>query len=120
MITFANLIDTLFIKAALLRKSIVKRIFVLDLEHNQEVYIPSELTCEIYPFSFRYYDPIIQITNHLFSHKQKLYHCLKTEFYLKKIKGNDFKRKFLEQYGFLTTEKNLKLMFKHRLMIEEE
>ena len=34
MIMFANLIDTLFIEAVLQRNSLVKRLFVLDIEHN--------------------------------------------------------------------------------------
>lgn len=69
MIKFAHLIDILFIKAILLRKTLIKRIFVLELEHGQEVYIPDELSCEVYPFSARFYDPIIQISNQIFSHK---------------------------------------------------
>lgn len=120
MIQFADLIEIFYIKAVLIKKSLIKKLFVLELEHSQEVYIPNELSCELYPQSFRFYDPVIQISNQMFSHKQKLYHSLKTEFYLKKIKGNDFKRAFLEQYGVLTTEKNFKQMFKHKLMKEHE
>lgn len=108
MLGVAGLVDIFYIKAILLKKALLKKQFVLEVEHNLECYIPDELTIDKYPYSFRYYDPIIQITNQLFSQKQKLYHCLKTDFYLKKIKGNDFKKKFLEDYGVLTTEKNRK------------
>ena len=85
MLGIAELIDVFLIKALLLKKSLLKRQFVLDVEHNLECFIPHELSTDLYPYSFRYYVPIIQVTNQLFSHKQKLYHCLKTEFYLKKI-----------------------------------
>lgn len=59
--------------------------FVLDLEHSQEVFIPDVLSCDVYPYSYRYYDPIISITNKMFNEKSKMYHCLKTDFYLKKL-----------------------------------
>ena len=69
MLGIAELIDIFLIKALLFKKSLVKRQFVLDVEHNLECYIPHELSPDLYPYSFRYYDPIIQITNQLFSHK---------------------------------------------------
>lgn len=115
MIGVGDLIDIFFIKALLLKKSLLKKQFVLDVEHNLECFIPYELSTDQYPYSFRYYDPIIQITNQLFSHKQKLYHCLKTDFILKKIKGKDFKKQTFEDLGLLTTEKNRKQTFKHKL-----
>ena len=59
----------------------------------------------MYPYSFRYYDPIISITNKMFAHKSKMYHCLKTDFYLKKLQGKDFKKAFLEQIGALPNPK---------------
>lgn len=108
LIGLGELVDVFYIKAILLKKSLIKKDFVLDVEHNLECFIHDELTCDKYPYSFRYYDPVIQITNQLFSQKQKLYHCLKTDFYLKKIKGKDFKKAFLERYGVLTTAKNRK------------
>lgn len=55
--------DLFFIIAILKKYDIVKKKFVLDLEEGQEVFIPQDLTCDAYPRSFRYYDPIIQITN---------------------------------------------------------
>jgi len=92
------------------------------MEHEQEVYIPDSLSCEMYPKSFRYYDPIIQITNQLFSQKQKLYHCLKTDYFLQKLKGNDFKKLFLENAGILQTEKVKAKTptFKHQLIDSKE
>ena len=85
MLGVGELVDIFYLKTVLLKKSLLKKKFVLEVEHNLECYIPDELSADIYPYSYRYYDPVIQITNQLFSHKQKLYHCLKTDFYLKKI-----------------------------------
>ena len=82
MLGIGDLHDVFYIKTILKKKALIKQQFVLEMEHEQEVYIPDELSCDQYPKSFRYYDPIIQITNQLFSTKQKLYHCLKTDFYL--------------------------------------
>ena len=92
LLGLAHLPDIFYIKVALLKKQLIKKNFVLDVEHNLECYIDDELTVDKYPKSFHYYDPLIQITNQLFSNKLKLYHCLKTDFYLSKIKGNDFKK----------------------------
>ena len=107
LIGVGELVDIFYIKAVLLKKSLVKQIFVLDIEHNQEIYIPDLLSVDMYPYSFRYYDPIITITNRLFDKKQKMYHCLKTEFFLKKLQGKDFKKKFFERTGILPNEKKM-------------
>lgn len=98
----AGLCDQFYIIAALKKISLLKQMFVLDVEHNMECYIPDELSCDTYPKSFQYYDPMIQVINQLFAVKQKLYHCLKTEFYLKKIVARDHKKKILEDAGFVT------------------
>ena len=63
LLSLGNLIDIFYIKGILLKKALIKKQFVLNVEHNLEVFIPNELSCDMYPYSFRYYDPIIQITN---------------------------------------------------------
>ena len=78
------------------------------------MYIPNNLSCDIYPYSYRYYDPVISITNRLFDSKSKMYHCLKTDFFLKKLQGKDFKKKFLEGIGALPNEKTQPLQFSHK------
>ena len=59
MLGVGDLIDIFFIKAILIKKALLKKQFVLDVEHNLECYIPHELSLDMYPYSFRYYDPII-------------------------------------------------------------
>ena len=59
MIGCGELVDIFFIKASLKRVQLIKEKFILELEQGQEVFIPSELSCDKYPVSFRYYDPII-------------------------------------------------------------
>lgn len=66
---FTTLTDVFHIKCVLKRIRLTKQQFVLELEHSQEVYIPDVLSCDRWPSSFHYYDPIIQITNQLFSIK---------------------------------------------------
>lgn len=53
--------------------------FALQLESGTEVFIPHELTCDKYPISFRYYDPIILISNDYFAGDSKIYHQMKAE-----------------------------------------
>jgi hypothetical protein len=59
MLGVADLVDVFYMKTVLLKKSLMKKLFVLDVEHNLECYIPDELSCDQYPYSFRYYDPVI-------------------------------------------------------------
>ena len=76
--------DIFFIKAVLKKRALIKQKFVLEVEHSCEVFIPDELSCDQYSYSFRFYDPIVQIINQLFSVKQKQFHALRTEFFIKK------------------------------------
>lgn len=85
MLGCGELIDAFFIKCSLLRIDLIKQKFILELEQGQEVFIPSELSCDSYPVSFRYYDPIIQMANYLTNLEAKLYHQLKTQFNINKI-----------------------------------
>jgi len=63
MLAIGELTDVFYLKAMLKKKQLVKRQFVLHVEHNIEVYIPAELSCDSLPYSFRYYDPLILIIN---------------------------------------------------------
>jgi len=46
----------------------------LELEQGVEVYIPNELSVDRYPISYRFYDPIILISNSMISLEAKLFH----------------------------------------------
>ena len=46
MLAMGDLVDIFYIKAVLLKKILVKQIFVLDMEHSQEVHIPDILSCD--------------------------------------------------------------------------
>lgn len=96
-----GLVDDFYLKAIILKTELQKQLFVLELEQGQEVYIPNELSCDSYPQGFRFYDPIIQIVNHMFSSDNQVYHTLKTEFNLDKIKGSDWVKDLLIQVGVL-------------------
>ena len=51
--------DVFFIKAVLKKRALIKQKFVLEVEHSCEVFIPDELSCDQYSYSFRFYDPIV-------------------------------------------------------------
>jgi len=63
MLAIGELTDVFYLKAMLKKKTLIKKEFVLHVEHNVEVHIPQELSCDSYPVSFRYYDPLILIIN---------------------------------------------------------
>ena len=50
-----------YCKALLKRIQIAKELFVLEIEQGQEVLIPSDLSQDALPMSFRYYDSILRI-----------------------------------------------------------
>lgn len=67
MLGVGGLTDDFYLMAVIKKIELQKAMFVLELEQGQEVYIPNDLSCDSYPQGFRYYDPIIQIVNHMFS-----------------------------------------------------
>lgn len=78
--------------------------FILELEQGQEVYIPDELSCDQYPNSFGYYDPLIQVINLHFQNSSKSYFQIKTQFNLNKIKNTNLQRQILINLGVLEGE----------------
>lgn len=118
MLGVGGLTDLFYLKAVLRKIQLQKAMFVLELEQGQEVYVPNELSCDTYPQGFRYYDPIIQIVNHLFTADNQVYHTLKTEFNLDKIKGSDWVKDLLIRVGVLENPKKPQLFTRHQLINE--
>lgn len=116
MIAVGGLIDIFYIKCMLRKISLMKKMFVLELEQGQEVFIPKDLTCDNYPISYHYYDPIIQIVNHFFSAESRLYFTLKTEFNLSRLKDSDWQKQFLIKLGVYESDETCKLTYKHQLI----
>ena len=44
-----------------MRLKLVKEIFVIEIEQNREVFFPKELNQNDLPYSFRYYDHLINV-----------------------------------------------------------
>ena len=62
MITNSRSIQGILYLDAILKKiELEKELFIADLEQGKECFIPKELSQDTLPYSFRYYDPIIQI-----------------------------------------------------------
>lgn len=116
MLAVGGLIDIFYIKCQLRKISLMKKMFVLELEQGQEVFIPKDLTCDNYPLSYQFYDPIIQIVNHFFSAESRLYFILKTEFNLSRLKEADWMQQFLIKLGVYETDETRKLTYKHSLI----
>ena len=85
------------------------------------MFIPRDLSCDMYPASFRYYDPIIQMTNQIMSKQSRTYYSFKTEFNLNKIKNSDWHRNCLTKLGVYDTEDHRKVTHKHAIInLDEE
>ena len=52
-----------YLRAVLMRIKFFKEIFILDIAEGQEVFIPKALSQSHYPYSYRYYDPILALIN---------------------------------------------------------
>jgi hypothetical protein len=50
-----------FLECLMKKIAIVKELFVQELEQGKECFIPKDLSQDSFPYSFRYYDPIISI-----------------------------------------------------------
>ena len=59
LINFKAIKNELYIKAALMKLQVAKELFVLDIEQGSEAYVPPELTVDLMPMSFRFYDAIL-------------------------------------------------------------
>ena len=51
----------LYLKLLLKKFQMAKKLFVMDIEQGQEVFIPSDFSQKDLPINFRYYDPILHI-----------------------------------------------------------
>ena len=60
-----------YIMVALKKIDIVKKIFIVEIEDGNEVYIPKELSQDHYPASYRYYDSLISMTQTGISESKK-------------------------------------------------
>ena len=59
LINVKAICGVLYIKALIKRTELAKYLFVHEIEYGGEVYIPNELSQDMLPHSFRYYDPIM-------------------------------------------------------------
>lgn len=113
-----GLTDMFYIIATLRKYEIIKDLFVLELELGQEVFIPSTLSCDKYPLSYRFYDPIIQIINYLFSQESKTYYQFKTEFRLEKLRQSNIYMELMYKLGIIDDEETKlhKPIYKHSIV----
>ena len=63
--------DFFFIKALLTKIELTKKLFSIDMEQGSEVYIPRDLAQDDLPWSFRYYDPIMNLAETTMSQEAK-------------------------------------------------
>lgn len=120
MINCSELIDIFFIQSSLKRINLIKQKFVLELEQGQETFIPNTLSLDSYPMSMHFYDPILMITNSLFSQESKLYHQLRTEFNIRKIQKENWMKHYLICLGILEDPKKKSLTQSHSLVNEPD
>lgn len=81
----------LFIEAILKRTSLLREVFLLNIEIGLETVIPHELSQQGLPASFRFYDPILSIVKENISlEKQQIFH-VRNKYNMRRIQDTDKK-----------------------------
>lgn len=99
ILQMGNLQGTFYLRTRLKKIELVKHLFVLDIEQDQEVYIPRDLSQKDYPLNFQFYDPIIQIIWSYMSAEKQQYFSLKTQFNIDLSINENWKLKMMNIFG---------------------
>jgi hypothetical protein len=51
----------MFVEVLLLKLKMIKEVFMYEIESGAETFIPKDLSQDILPMSYKFYDPIIAI-----------------------------------------------------------
>ena len=94
-----------FLKLMLLRIKVAKNLFIIEIEQENEVHIPRELSQSDLPLSFSYYNAIIQIVNNQISEELRDRLKLKTKYQLDMIKQKSFQHFIFGGFALDKTEK---------------
>lgn len=79
----------LFLRTIIRRIQLSKDIFMLEIEGGKEVFVAQDLSQDTLPYSFRYYDSLIQMIYHDIAFERKEFYGLK-----KAIALNFYKNSF--------------------------
>lgn len=110
---------TIFIEVLLMKIALVKEIMLYDLEKGYDILIPNELSQANYPYSFRYYDPIIAIIQENFSEISKDHLTFKQLLAYQLHMNSDLKYKFLNLIGIISNNDKKKLIHKYQPINEK-
>ena len=68
-----------FIETILKKLELVKELFLMDLEITEEVLIPKELSQDMLPYSYRYYDYILLLIQEKATSDKKAFSKMKSK-----------------------------------------
>ena len=101
----------LFLLILIKKVELAKKIFVIEVEQGQAVYITNEIRQDDLPLSMRFYDPVLRIIFTGCSDTCKEFFALKNEFDINQIFQNNLWAKFTAKINGLSGDG--KLTFKH-------
>ena len=90
----------LYLKALIKRVELAKFLFVHEIEYGSEVFIPNELSQDRLPYSFRYYDPILNFVQDNITDDKRDFYLLKNQLAYLLYSRSDPIRDELEKLGF--------------------
>ena len=86
---------------------------MLEIESGQETYITKELSMDHFPYSMRFYDPIIAYVQENVSDNIRDLFNIKNMIAFNVHRQSDYSRGIMEKLGIVESEKESKLIFKH-------
>ena len=98
------LTGALFMEALLWKIKMVKEVFLWEIEQGGELFIPKELSQDLMPMSFRFYDPIIAIIAENVSYYKREKLSLRQELAFKLHTEGDIKRWIFKKAGCYPAE----------------
>lgn len=104
--------NQLYLEAVLEKIQVAKKLFVMEVERGQEVFIPKDLSIKRFPQSFRFYDPIFYIIDEIFNGEKKTIYHLKTQYSLKSLEEKDKLKSFYKIIGVISDKEQEKMSFK--------
>ena len=89
----------LYLKALIKRVELAKVLFVHEIEYGSEVFIPNELSQDRLPYTFRYYDPILNFVQDNITDDKRDFYLLKNQLAYLLYSKSDPIRDELEKLG---------------------
>jgi hypothetical protein len=92
--------------------------FLLDVQQGRESFIPGELCQDHLPWSYRFYDPILEVVQNYIDEDRKEYFFSKNMLNYKNFKETNMKERIYQKY--LSGGEKSELTFRYNIVNKKE